>query len=243
MTSQGHNNPPPYDPDVFADLVRASDDFINASQKWLDLEAIADETTAQTLADQISGLRGLYKKAETARTTAKEPHLEAGRKIDKDFGDIKKKLEVCAERLKKKLEPWLQEKARREEEARRAREEEARRAREEAERLEREAQAANNLQAEFEAEAARAAAEEAEREAKRKESANVKSASGAGRTVALRTIRQVEITNVRLLFMHYQDAPEVRAALQRLAEADVRSSKVDHTAIPGILVTEKRVAA
>ncbi len=241
--TMGHNQGPPFDPELHAGLSETADEFIAASQKWLDLDDIATEEVAKALTDQISGLRALFKRVEAARVDAKEPHLIAGRKVDAAFNGIKKKVETCAGLLKKKLQPYLERKAAAEAEEKRKREAEAEAARKAAEEAARKAEEGKSLAAQFEAEEAAKRAAEAEKEAKRKAENNVKSATGAGRTIALRTIREVEITNIRVLALHYQHHPELAALLKRLAEADVRAKDVDETKIPGIAIREKKTAA
>lgn len=239
----GHNAGPPFSPEIHEQFTDRASEFIDASQKWLDLPEIAEEAHAQALTDQIDGLRKLFKKVEDARRDAKQPHLDAGKAVDDAFNPIKKRLEACADKLKKKLEPWLIAQRKKAEAEERARREAAEAERLAAEEAARKAEAKNNLAAQFEAEEAQKRAAEAEKLAKQKIDTNAKSATGAGRTIALRTVREVEITNIRLLFMHYQNRPEVADLLQRLAQADMRAADVDHTKIPGIVVNERQVAA
>ena len=239
----GHNNPPPFDPDQHAAYVAQADEFIEATQKWLDLPEIASEDEASALTDQISGLRALFKQVDGARKDAKQPHLAASRAVDDAFKGITTKIETAANMLKKKLQPYLDRKAQFEAEQKRKQEEEARKAREAAEKAAREAEESNSLAAKFAAEEAAKAAEEAEKEAKRRADVNVKSATGAGRTMSLRTTRRAEITNIRTLFLHYQDRPEVREVLERLANADIRSKDVDESKIPGINIIEEKAVA
>ena len=63
----GHNNPPPYDPKVVAELEKDVADFMSATQEWLDLDEITTEAQAGKIVDQIDGLRKKFKIVDDAR--------------------------------------------------------------------------------------------------------------------------------------------------------------------------------
>lgn len=241
----GHNNPPAYDPEILKGLSETTTNFMDASQVWLDMEAIATEEHASQLTDQIDGLRGLWKKVDEARKTAKKPHDAAGQTVQDAFNPLLKKLKAAGDSLKPKLATYAEQKAR-EEEAKRAEErriaEEQTRA---AEAAKKEAEASGNIAAQIDAEEQAKAAEEAAKRAEQPVKTQVKSATGAGRTMAMRKIKEVEIENPRVLFLHYQNHPDVIDTLRRLATADVRAKGYDPEAkpIPGIKVTERNVMA
>ena len=67
--------------------------------------------------------------------------------------------------------------------------------------------------------------------------AQTKSASGAGRTMAVRKEKVVKITNINLCFMSFRDHPAVMETLERLATQAVRSKDYDGS-IKGIEVLE-----
>ena len=72
----------------------------------------------------------------------------------------------------------------------------------------------------------------------------MKSASGAGRTMSLRKIKEVEITNANVLFMAIREEPEVQEALAKAATRIVRASGYDKgKPLPGIKVNEREVMA
>lgn len=240
----GHNQPPPYDPEVLAAHAAKTDEFLKASQQWLNLPQIETEEHAGQLADQIDGLRGLYRKVDTARKDAKKPHDDAGKAVQDAFNPLLTKLKTAADKLKPKLAAYADAKARAEAEAKRKAEEESRAKAAEAEAALKAAQEANDIGAQVEAEEAAKAAEKAQADAARKQSAGVKSASGAGRTMSLRTVKEVEITNINVLFMALRDDPEVRDTLHRVATRRVRASGYEKGAtLPGITVTERKVVA
>lgn len=240
----GHNGPPPYDALVLADLESTAAEFLRVTQQWQQIKTITDEETAGLVTDQIDGLRGLWKKVDAARKDAKKPHDDAGKAVQAAFTPLLTKLERAADALKPKLAAYASEKARREAEAKRKAEEEARRQAEEAEKARREAEAAGDISAQVEAEEAAKAAEKAQKEAARKVDTGVKSATGAGRTMSLRKIKEVEITNLNVLFMALRDDPEVAETLHRIATLRVRSAGYDDgEPLPGIKVNVREVMA
>lgn len=241
----GHNNPPPYDPEALAEHKSKADEFLAVTQQWLGLEKIETEEHAAQVTDQIDGLRGLYKKVDGARKAAKKPHDDAGRAVQAAYTPILTKLQRAADALKPKLGAYVEAKARREAEAKRKAEDEARREAAAAEKALREAEASGDISAQVEAEEQAKAAEKATKDAQKAPETRVRSATGAGRTMSMRTVKEVEVVNVNVLFLHYRDHPEVAELLKRLAAADVRAKGYDHAAdpVPGIKITERQVMA
>lgn len=241
----GDNNPPPFDPEVRDNLSAKAQEFIDASNHWKKAGEVTTEHQAGQLTDQIDGLRGLYKKVDTARKEAKQPHDAAGKAVQDAFNPILTKLKRAADALKPMLADYATKKAEAEAEAKRKAEEEARKKAEEAAAALKAAEESGDIGAQVDAEEAAKAAEEAAKKASEPTKTNVKSATGAGRTMALRTQKEVEVTNVRVLFMHFHEHPDVLAVLSRLATAAVRAKGYDHEAapIPGIKITERKVMA
>ena len=239
----GDNNPPAFDAELVAEFTTKTEDFLKVTQQWMRLEKVETEVQATQMTDQIDGLRGLHKKIDTARKDAKKPHDDAGKLVQAAFTPLLTKLKTAADALKPKLADYAAEKARIEAEEKARAEEEALEKAKQAEADRKAAEESGDIGALVDAEEQAKAAEEELKEASRKPTTNVKSASGAGRTMSLRTIKEVEVTNVRVLFMHYQDRPEVAELLKRLATADVRSKDYDLDAnpIPGITVTDRKV--
>lgn len=243
--SIGGNNPPPYDADILDDLESTATEFLRVTQQWLGLEKIETEEHAGQITDQIDGLRGLWKKVDVARKAAKKPHDDAGKAVQAAFSPLLTKLKKAADALKPKLADYASEQAKKAEEAKRKAEAEARAQAEAAEKAAKEAETSGDISAQVDAEEAAKAAEKAQADATRKTETGVKSASGAGRTMSLRRIKEVEITNLNLLFMHFRDHSDVRDTLQRIATAAVRSKDYDAATdpIPGITITEREVMA
>lgn len=238
----GHNNPPAYDPQVLALWTTKTDDFMRVSEKWRTLEKIEEDKHAEQMTDQIDGLRGLKNKIEEARVAAKKPHDDAGKEVQAAFMPLLEKLEKAAKVLKAKLKDYADEKDRIEREAKAKREEEARKAKAEAEALAKKAEESGTISDEIDAKAAQKAAKQTATAARRKVSTGVKSASGVGRTLALRTTKHVEITNINALFMALRDEPEVVEALTRVATRIVRAKGFDGT-LAGVKVTETKAVA
>lgn len=239
----GDNNPPAFDQSALDEAVKSFDDFMSASKVWLDLPKIETDDHASKATDMITGLRKLFKEIDDTRKAQKKPHDDAGKKVQAAFTPYLEKVKAAGDKLKPKLAEFLDAKEKRLEEERRKAEavaqEEARLA---AAALAK-AEAENDISAQVDAEQAIKASEKAVKKAGKPVRASTGSATGAGRTISLRKVKTVEVTNIRMLFMHYQNHPDVHDLLRRLATEDVRSSEVDSSKIPGIAVTEKAAAA
>lgn len=240
----GHNNPPAYDPEALAAEEARAREFADAAGAFLDLGELDNEDDAQRLNDYIAGARKVRKAIDDARKAAKKPHDDAGKEVQAAFTPIIETVDRSVKRVQPMLTAWLDKKeAERkalEEKQRQEAEAAAKAAEEAAER----AAGRNDIAGEVEAEEAAKRAEEMRKEADRtaKSTAKVASATGGTRSAGLRTVRSARITNVRMLFQHYSDRPEVEDVLLRLANADIRSKDVDETAIPGIEIIETRKA-
>lgn len=244
LPPSGHNNPPPYREDKVAEHNAKAAEFLDVAGKWLDLKEIQTEDQAARLTDFITGVKQRQKATDEDRKADKKPHDDAGKKVQAAYNPIIEKLKKAVERVTPMQTAWLTKlEEQRRAEARRA-EEEARRAEAEAARLAQQAEARNDIAGEAEAEEAAKRAAEMKKDAAglAKKRAQVKSATGGGRTTSLRTVRSAKITNVRMLFMHYQAHPDVAECLKRLADAEIRAAKGAPVNIPGIEVIEERKA-
>ncbi len=123
----GHNNPPAEDPLIArlteqnGDLMSKADQFGEACERCPDP---VDKASAQKVTDFIKQIGQLVKALNSARTEAKAPYLDAGRKVDGFFNARKDALETALAPIKQKLNAYVAE----EDHKRRAAEEEARRA-------------------------------------------------------------------------------------------------------------------
>lgn len=73
--------------------------------------------------------------------------------------------------------------------------------------------------------------------------ASAGSASGGGRTMALRTVKTARIDDLRAVFLFFEKHPDVLETIQRLATAAVRASDYVEGSVPGITLITDQVAA
>ena len=240
----GHNRPPAFDPDIYAEKVQRVDEFAAAGGEWLDLKEIQTDAEAQHLADFIAGARKLAKDVEAWRVEAKKPHDDAAKLVQQAAKRPADTLDRVIKKALDLLTPYQVKKKREAEELATRQREEARRAAEEAERLAAQARARNDIAGEVAAEAAAQEAAEAENAADKLAATGgaVQSASGGGRTIALVETRSAEIIAPMQVFMFFRDAPEVQDVLQRLANAHVRAKGWDGKDIPGTKTIVERKA-
>lgn len=237
----GHNNPPgPYVPDG---LMAKLADFMDAAGAWLDLKEIDSEERAARATDFVRGAREVHDEIDMERKRQKRPHDEAGAAVQKMFTPLMERVKTAQERVARMQAGWLAAERDRKLEQQRRAQAEARAKAEEAARLAAQAEARNDIAGIVDAEAAKAAAEKAEREAARVQTAKAGSATGGGRAMALRTTWFAEVANISVAFLRYRDHPEVKATLERLATAEVRSQTGEKTALPGFTLRKEEKAA
>lgn len=244
----GSNLPPAAAPLIDPEREKAMTDAVaewaDAAGEWLDRGAITSDEDAGKIADLMSGARKLANRIEKTRVDLKQPHLDAGREIDARFKALTAPLERLVKRVGDLQTVWLKaKKAAAEAEAARQREEAARAAAE-AEAARAAAAKRNDVVGEVAAEEAVKAAQEAAKAAAAPVKVNVASASGAGRTVGLRTIRRGKITNLAMAFMLVRDNPAVQEAIQAAVNALIRSKDFDPaTTLPGVdIILEEKAA-
>ncbi|TBY90461.1 hypothetical protein E0H40_12795 [Rhizobium leguminosarum bv. viciae] len=191
--------------------------------------------TTQAEADRAAiwskRLSTIAKKATDLHKVDKQPHLDAGRNVDNKWRELKEEPDAISKKLKRHMDAFLQEEARKERERQAA-------ARLEADRIQREADAArvaaekaaakndndaaaiaaqNNAIAEAERLAQQAAA--AERDAQARNA----SAGRTGAKVSLRTFVFAEITDFDALLMALKDRAEIKEVVETLANRAARS--------------------
>ena len=199
------------------------------------------EANAQEYRDHIGYGVKLTKEIDTQRDVEKRPHLEAGRAVDAAYKPLLETTESVQKRLKAALQAFIVE---REREAKRIADEAARKLRE-AEEAAR--QAAEPEEDPFLAATApvvdvKAAYVEAKvAEGQALAAGRVGSAAGGFNATSLRTKRSAKVTDWHKLAAHYIGNGELRACLQKLADADVRHAKGAPIEIPGVEIVEERV--
>ena len=239
----GHNNPPPFDPDRHQALADRLKEFSEASADWLKLTEIETEEEAAALTDQITGLRALNKEIDAERVAQKKPHDDAGKAVQAAFAPLIETVDRTVKKLLALQAGFLKKKQAEEDARKKAELEKARLEKEAAEKALAEAKAKGDIAAEIAAEEAAKEAEKAAKSASRVENAKVGSASGAGRTIALRTEKIGKITNRRTFFLHVQDDAEIVEALQRIANRIVRAADYEEGTVPGLQKIEEQKAA
>jgi len=200
------------------------------------------EANAQFIRDHIGYGGKLAKEIDSQRDAEKRPHLEAGRQID---GAYKPLIEACddvVKAMKRKLAAFLDA---REREAKRIADE-ARRKLEEAERLAAKAQEEPEDDPFLAATAPVVDVKAAHVEAKVAEgqalaASRVSSAAGGFAATSLKTKRSAKVTDWSALAAHYINNGELRATLQKLADADIRHAKGAEISIPGVEILTERV--
>lgn len=239
-TGIGGNNPPPYDIEKLAELKATADEFLKGADIWRTTD-VTSEALAQQLTDMIAGLRANAKAVDAARVAAKKPHDDAGKAVQAAFSPVLDRYKRALDVLLGKMTAYQVRKQAEERERQRIEKEKADALAAEARMKAMEAEQSGGIDAQLEAEAAQKAAEKAQKAASKETKVNVGSASGAGRTVSLRTRKVVTITNIRHLFMHFQENERVIEVLQAVATAEANSKDFAGT-IPGCTIEEKQVA-
>ncbi|WP_028732107.1 hypothetical protein [Rhizobium leguminosarum] len=226
--SIGHNQPADLDPyeallHEFASEKEQAEAFMK--------KPITTQAEADRAAIWSKRLSTIAKKATDLHKVEKQPHLDAGRNVDNKWRELKEEPDAISKKLKRHMDAFLQEEARKERERQAA-------ARAEADRIQREADAArvaaekaaakndndaaaiaaqNNAIAEAERLAQQAAA--AERDAQARNA----SAGRTGAKVSLRTFVFAEVTDFDALLMALKDRPEIKEVVDTLANRAARS--------------------
>lgn len=241
-TSMGHNQGPAFNPEVVETYKVKAREFADAAGDWKEAGPIETEEQATRANDFLNGVKQLWNDIEARRVEEKAPFLQAGKQIDAAFNSVKELASRSETTVKQLLEAYMQAKEAAAREEQRKAEEAARKEREEAERKAREAESRNDLVGQQEAEKAKEAAEEKAAEAEKPVKARVESATGGGRTAALRTTRYAKITSINSALLYYRRKPELTDLILRLANAEIRAAKGAEITIPGIeIITERKL--
>lgn len=229
-----HNQPADWLKGILDPLRPSTAALIENANLWLqNVAKIADDEAASRAADFIARLKGQIKLVDGQRREAKKPVETELASIDDYFGDLIKPLKAGLDVMLERQTLWLQEVQRRQNEERIAA---ARRA-EEARKLA-EAAAAKPVQSVADKLAADEAQRKADELALEADAAQRAKAQVRGdfapRAQSLRTSWSAQITDWDAATHHYFTRPEVKAAVQKLADADVRVIKAEQTGIPGV---------
>lgn len=222
----------------------SADDFVFAVEALkLDVDNMPEVNadTAPKIRDLLARVGEMAKKVEKGRKEAKEPHLEAGRKVDAEFKPLNETLADLKKAIDRPLAAWM----RAEQERQRAEAEAARKAEEEAAQFA-EAMAEDDdddMAARAREFAEKRAAESRLKQAQAENAGRVQSADGFTRAAGLRTYRSAEIIDAAKLVAHFASHPDVIDAAHKAANAAIRAAKGGPVEIPGVrVVEEQRVA-
>jgi hypothetical protein len=215
---------------------------------WLGKTPIADKVTADMAANYRARLLDLSKKADSEREGKIRPHLDAQKTINAEYKPLVDGAKADADKIRGALSAYLaaEEAKARAEAERKAREENERRMAE-WKRQQEEAAAAR-----AEAEKARQAAQEAEIPPPppepmpeppspvfvAPEPVKLQAGGQRGKKASLRTLTRYELTDYAAALAHCKDHADVRAAVEKVAFAQVRAG----AAVPGVRSYEEKVA-
>lgn len=239
--SIGHNGPP--GPTLPQELDAKLRDFLDAGGAWLDLEAIETKEQSQKATDFVTGARGVFKAIDEERKAQKKPHDDAAKSVQEFFAPLLKKIEIAADKVKALQAGFLKRERDREEAERREQERKAREEAAAAEAARAAAEARNDVSGMVDAEEAAKAAEKAAKAASATVKTTAASATGAGRSMALRKVYSCSVENRGPALSYFRDHPEVIALIERLATAEVRGQQGEKTAPPGFRLNVEEKAA
>lgn len=234
----GHNQPPIYDEERLAALHKAVSDYAAEVAVWTKKGVIETAEEAEIITDLKSKGSAIWKGGDNLRKDQKKPHADKGQAVDDAFRTDLSAVTKSRDKLKPLSTAFLMQVAKEQAAAAEKKAEIARKAKEEADRLTAQAEQSDDGMAAAQAEAAQKDAKKLEKEATKasKVKASAGSATGGGRTMALRKVKTAQIDNLNLVYRHFKDHPDLRETLQRLATAAVRSG----TTVQGttLIVTE-----
>jgi hypothetical protein len=212
VTRDTSNSAAAPDDNSFDALKDRIEDLAREADKLIAAGAAATQEQADQASDLANRLGELAKKADTARVEEKRPHDEAAKAVQAKWLPLIGAADIYKRIKAAVVTPFLAE----------------------LDRKRREAEAA-----------ARRAAEEAAKtgapapEPPPAATAPVKAGSGGRRSVALRTVKDIEIADRDVLLAYFKDNQQITDLLQTMAERAVRAG-VD---VPGVKITERKVAA
>jgi hypothetical protein len=191
---------------------------------------IATKDQADSAAVWAKRVAAIKSRADGQHKVEKQPHLDAGRDVDNKWRDIREGAESLAKQLKRHLDTWLIEQDRQEKERQR-------KARDEADRIQREADEAARRAEEVKIKAEAGIASDFEREtaaeadrladmaraAQRDTEARTTGAGRTGARVALHTYYVARIVDYSQLVLALQTEPEVREAVEKIANRIART--------------------
>lgn len=241
MASIGHNRPPAYDAEALAASEAAAQVHLDHAVEWRKVEKIADAAQAGRAVDFITGARAARALIDAERKEQKAPHDAAGRAVQDVYNPILNAMLREIDAVKAKVDAWNKEEAQRQAAQQQVEAEAARAEREQAAAAAEAAEMRGDLVAAQRAQQAAEAAADAEARAARPVNATIKSATGQGRTMAMRTVREAEVTDLGAAFLALRDDPRIAEVVRKIANERIRAAKGAPVNIPGIKVNERKV--
>jgi len=229
----GGNQPP-----IHESLMMELEDVHLEASNFLDGGEVENEKQAEAIGLFVKKARELKKKAEEARVSEKEPHLEAGRAIDAKFKPVTTRADLIVKAAQAPLTRWLEKlEVQKREEAERIRRE-AEEAQRRAAEAQREAERAGNLEALEDAQREQDSADLLAKTAKRAEKEKANVGGGGGRSIGLRsrTVAEVEDYKALLSYVMRTDPEPLREWLRDYAQKAVPAQ------LDGVKLKTERVA-
>ncbi|ANW00664.1 hypothetical protein [Bradyrhizobium icense] len=199
------------DENSFDGLKDRIEDLARDAQKLIEAGPAEDQSAADRASDLANRLSELQKTADAARAAEKKPHDEAAAAVQAKWKPLLGTADIYRRIKEAVITPFLVG----EEKKRRLAEAEARRKAEEA------------------AKAGQPIPEPAQQRAA------PKAGSGGRRSVALRTIKVVTITDRKAVLDFFAENPQITEVLQKLAEKVAAAGGT----VPGVSITEEQRAA
>lgn len=230
----GHNQ--------FAPIKARVDALVAAANAWLgEVKEIADLDTANACDDFLNQIKAELTALDTERKTLNKPHDEAIKANNDAFRPLTALLDKAKTLLTPLKTGWLKREQDRIAAEKRRAEEEALRKMQEAEDAKR--AAGSSVEAAVAADDAQKAADEALAQASRVASLKPQvKGDHSARASGLRTHWSAAITDYPKALQHYGNHPEVRAVVERLANADARDQKAA-LQVPGVEPKSEQRAA
>lgn len=211
VTRDRQNSAAAPDDDSFEALKDRIEDLARDADALIKAGAAADQDAANRAGDLANRLGELQKKADDARADEKKPHDEAAKAVQTKWRPLLNRADIYRDIKLHVITPFLQAEAKRQREAEEA--------------------------------ARKAALEAAAAGAPMPEPAPVRAAPKAGsagrRSVALRSVKVVTITDRAALLAYFANSERLTELLQDMAEKAVRAG----AEVPGVNVTEEQRAA
>lgn len=216
-TSDGEPRPNADAADPAQALLERFEEALASTEAWVKPgAAINDEKQATLVGNKIGTLRELAGELTDHHKVVKKPHWDECKRLDDLFLKPAKKLDEIVATLRRISTTYMV-----------AEEEKRRKAAEEAQKA---------------AEAAKESGEPVNDDAPPFDvdpPAPVRIGGDTGRALSLRTISDVEITDIAKVFRKFKEHPDVIALLSKLAHQSLKTG----SKVPGAKLTEKKVAA